>query len=65
MLQHYLIEGDFQFFGEQHRDRRIDALPHLHGWHDEDNFAIGRNANEGIWFKRRLRQPMKATAANR
>ncbi len=65
MLQHHLVEGDFQFFGEQHRHRRIDALPHLHGWHDEDNFAVGRNANEGVWFKPGCGSRMKATAASR
>lgn len=52
MLENQLIKRDFQLFCQQHRNRSVDPLSHLHGRHDQDNLAFGRDPNEGVGLKR-------------
>ena len=48
-----MLEGDFrkvgvELLGEYLGDRRVDALPHFHLWHDQRRVAAFVDANEGI-----------------
>jgi hypothetical protein len=53
MLQLDLIEADFQFLGQQHGERRIDALTHLDHRHHQRDCALAVDADEGVGRIRR------------
>ncbi len=48
MLQPHLIEADVELLGDQHRDRGVGALAHLHIGHGQDDLPVGFDPDEGI-----------------
>jgi hypothetical protein len=48
MFDLHLFQVHFQLFGDQHRDRRIGALPHLDIRHGQNNPSIASDADEGV-----------------
>ncbi len=48
MFEAHLLQVHFQLFGDQHRDRRIGALAHLHIRHDQDDLPVAADADEGV-----------------
>jgi hypothetical protein len=48
MLQLHLFQVYFQLFGDQHRDRGVGALAHLHIRHGQDDLPIDIDADEGV-----------------
>jgi hypothetical protein len=48
MFQTHPFQVHLQLFGNQHRDGGIGPLPHLDIGHDQDNLAVGLDADEGI-----------------
>jgi len=49
VLELDLVQPDLQLFRQQHRHRRIHALPHFDLIHDERDAAVSADANERIW----------------
>jgi hypothetical protein len=48
VLQPHLFEVHLQLFGNQHRDRGVGALAHLHIGHCQDNLSVAFDADEGV-----------------
>ncbi len=48
VLEPHLLEIHFELFGDQHRDRGIGALPHLHIGHRQHHLPIAADADEGV-----------------
>jgi hypothetical protein len=48
MLQPDLLQVHLQLFRDQHGDRGIGALTHLHVGHGQDNLPIALDADEGV-----------------
>ncbi|MCY1391190.1 hypothetical protein D9M71_60260 [compost metagenome] len=48
VLDHHLIEGYFQFLGDQRRHRGVGGLAHLHRLNDEEHLAAAIDADIGV-----------------
>ena len=51
MLKRHLLKIGVEFFGQDHRHRRIDSLPHLDLRHHQRGSAGVVDANEGVGRK--------------
>jgi len=47
MFEHDLVQLDFEFLGDQHRQRRVGALSHFHIGHCERDRPTWRDPDEG------------------
>ncbi len=48
MLEPHLIEADLQLLRQQHGERRVDALPHLHHRHHQRHRTLSIDADESV-----------------
>jgi len=48
MLQPHEFKVHLEFFGDQHWDGGVGALAHFDIGHDQDDLAIGCDADEGV-----------------
>ncbi len=55
VLQPDLVEVHLQLLGDQHGQRRVHALAHLHHWHHQRHCARAVYANESVRSK--VRRP--------
>src|SRR5215210_5201408 len=49
MFKTNLLQANLELFSDQHRDRRVGALPHLDVRHRQDDLAVAADMNESVW----------------